>query len=136
MHKNIALQSEVGLKWLPFILPAKIFNFEESISEFAIYDNTEKEGLVYMNCMPAISAASYAVPDLALSFHVLVRGKNPIHNFIFGINANISFLDRFHFQYQTTNVLPERLQSSGEFGWCMSSIGFHIGYQWMRGKKM
>ena len=34
-----------------------------------------------------------------------------------------------------TDVLPENLQSSGEFGWRMSSIGFHIGYQWMIGTK-
>jgi hypothetical protein len=39
-----------------------------------------------------------------------------------------------HFKYQTTKVLPEQLQSSGEFGWRMSAIGFHIGYQWMMEK--
>lgn len=130
VHKNISLQSEVGLTWLPFLTPAKKAEFEESESEFVSY-----EGYVYMNCMPSISAASYAVPDLAFAFNVLVHGKNPSHNFVFGINGNISFMDRVHFKYQTTDVLPAHLQSSGEFGWRMSSIGFHVGYQWMTGKK-
>ena len=135
VHKNISLQSEVGLKWLPFLTPAKKIDIDESFGEFIISDGLETDKLVYMNCKPTISAASYAVPDLALSFNVLVHGKNPANNFVFGLNANISFLDRFHFEYQTTNVLPEHLQSSGEFGWRMSSIGFHIGYQWISGKK-
>ncbi|MDR1345602.1 MAG: hypothetical protein LBK03_02730 [Bacteroidales bacterium] len=135
VHRNVMLQSEAGLKWLPFITPAKWWDIDESVGEFVISDGTETEKLVYMNCMPSISAASYAVPDLAFSFNVLVHGKNPAHNFVFGINGNISFMDRFHFKYQTTDVLPARLQSSGEFGWRMSSIGFHIGYQWMSGKK-
>jgi len=135
VHKNVMLQSEVGLKWLPFVTPAKQWLIDESVGEFVISDGTETEKLVYMNCMPSISAASYAIPDLALSFNVFVHGKNPAHNFVFGINGNISFMDRFHFKYQTTDVLPAHLQSSGEFGWRMSSFGFHIGYQWMTGKK-
>ena len=135
VHRNVMLQSEVGVKWLPFIIPAKWWLIDESVGEFVISDGTETEKLVYMNCMPSISAASYAVPDLAFSFNVLVHGKNPVHNFVFGINGNISFMDRFHFKYQTTDVLPAHLQSSGEFGWRMSSIGFHIGYQWIAGKK-
>jgi len=130
VHKNISLQSEVGLKWLPFLTPAKKMEIDESAGEFISY-----EGDVYMNCTPTVSAASYAVPDLAFAFNVLVHGKNPAHNFVFGINGNISLMNRVHFKYQTTNVLPEHLQSSGEFGWRMSSIGFHIGYQWMTGKK-
>ena len=135
VHKNISLQSEVGVKWLPFVIPAKMWDIGESVGKFYISDGTETEELVYMNCLPVLSATSYAVPDFAFSFNVLVHGKNPANNFVFGINGNISFMDRFHFKYQTTNVLPEYLQSSGEFGWRMSSIGFHIGYQWMTGKK-
>jgi hypothetical protein len=90
-------------------------------------------GAFTFSIIPVLSAASYAIPDLAFSFNVLVHGKNPANNFVFGINGNVSFMDRFHFKYQTTDVLPEYLQSSGEFGWRMSSIGFHIGYQWMGG---
>ena len=135
VHKNISLQSEVGLKWLPFTTPAKKVDINDSECEFVISDGTETDKLVYMNCTPTISAASYAVPDFAFSFHVLVHSKNPAHNFVFGVNGNISFMDRIHFKYQTTDVLPTHLQSSGEFGWRMSSIGFHIGYQWMTGKK-
>ena len=136
VHKNISLQSELGAKWLPFLIPAKHMNFDGSAAgKFLITDGTETDELIYMNCLPVISAKSYVVPDLAFSFSVLVHGKNPANNFIFGINGNISFLDRFHFKYQTTDVLPARLQSSGEFGWRMSSIGFHIGYQWLTGKK-
>ena len=135
VHRNISLHSEAGVKWLPFIIPAKWWDIDESVGEFVIFDGTETEKLVYMNCLPVISAASFAIPDLAFSFNVLVHGKNPANNFVFGINGNISFIDRFHFKYQTTDVLPAHLQSSGEFGWRMSSIGFHIGYQWMTGKK-
>ncbi len=135
VHRNVMLQSEVGLKWLPFFRSAKHWLVDDSSGEFVISDGTETEKLVYMNCKPSISAASYAVPDLALSFNVLVHGKNPAHNFVFGISANISFLDRIHFKYQTTDVLPAHLQSSGEFGLRMTSIGLHIGYQWIKGKK-
>jgi len=135
VHKNISLQSEMGVKWLPFLVPANRWDIDKSMGEYYISDGTETEDLVYMNSLPVISAKSYIVPDLAVSFSVLVHGKNPANNFVFGLNANISFLDRFSFKYQTTDVLPEYLQSSGEFGWRMSSIGFHIGYQWMSGKK-
>jgi hypothetical protein len=131
VHRNVMLQSDVGLKWAPFYLPAKHWLIDDSVGEFVISDGKETEKLVYMNCKPSMSVASYAVPDLAFSFNVLVHGKNPAHNFVFGISGNISFMDRLHFKYQTTDVLPTHLQSSGEFGWRMSSIGFHIGYQFM-----
>lgn len=136
VHRKISLQSELGVKWQPFVRPAKWWDIDESVGEFIISDGAETEKLVYMNCMPVLSAASYTIPNLVLSFNVLVHGKNPANNFVFGIDGNISFVDRFHFKYQTTNVLPAHLQSSGEFGWRMSSIGFHIGYQWMKGKKI
>ncbi|HON21228.1 MAG TPA: hypothetical protein PLW70_07825 [Bacteroidales bacterium] len=129
VHKNIALQSEVGLKWLPFL------KTDKKLFDNATGDFTDYSGDVYMNCTPTLSTASYAVPDLAFSFNVLVHGKNPAHNFVFGINANLGLMDRVHFKYQTTNSLPTHLQSSGEFGWRMSSIGLHIGYQWMTMKK-
>ena len=135
VHKNISLQSEAGLKWLPFVIPAFWEEFNNSVSEFVIGDGNETHELGYMEFLPEISMRSYIVPDLAFSFNVLVHGKNPAHNFVFGINCNISFMDRFHFKYQTTDVLPAHLQSSGEFGWRMSSIGFHVGYQFMKGKK-
>ncbi|NLJ82904.1 MAG: hypothetical protein GX330_07245 [Bacteroidales bacterium] len=132
VHKNISLQSEMGLKWLPFIASAKDILAESPI-EYTLSDGTETDKLVYMNLTPSVS--NYAIPDFAFSFNVLVHSKNPAHNFVFGINGNISFVDRIHFNYQTTDILPTYLQSSGEFGWRTSSIGLHIGYQWMSGTK-
>jgi len=80
---------------------------------------------------PTVSQKYYAVPDITLALNFMVHGKKPHHNFIFGINANIGFVDRWSWAYHTTEAIPSHLQSSGRYGWKSSYIGFHVGYQFM-----
>ncbi|MDR2868178.1 MAG: hypothetical protein LBV46_01385, partial [Bacteroidales bacterium] len=135
IHKNMFIQPEVGIKFLPFIFSSKHWYIDEASGEQVIFDENATYGLVYMHCDPVISSASYFVPDITFALNFMVHGKNPQNNFVFGLNVNIGLMDRIHFVYKTTDVLPAYAQSSGEFGWRMSSIGFHIGYQFMKGKE-
>jgi hypothetical protein len=84
---------------------------------------------------PTMPQKCYAVPDVTFALNFMVHGKNPQHNFVFGVHGQLCFVDRLHFEYKTTDVLPQELQSSGKYGWRTTAIGFHIGYQFMKGKE-
>jgi hypothetical protein len=57
-----------------------------------------------------------------------------IPNFIFGINAQICFVDRIKVSYQTTDVIPAESQSSGWVNFRSTSVGLHLGYLFLKGK--
>lgn len=58
-----------------------------------------------------------------------------MYNLIFGMNANVCFVNRIAWMYQTTENLFGKYTSSGKFNWETSYIGFHIGGQFMYRKK-
>jgi len=137
IHRNMFIQPEVGLKFVPFVYPSSSFEQEGPLAEnryYIDYDGFETD-IVWLHDKPTVSQKNYAVPDITLAVNFMVHGKNPSHNFIFGINANICMVNRIAFEYHTTDVIPQHLQSSGKYGWKSSYIGFHIGYQFMKGKK-
>ncbi|MDR3046913.1 MAG: hypothetical protein LBU51_04760 [Bacteroidales bacterium] len=143
IHNNMFIQPEVGIKFLPFLFAPNHWYIDEA-SEICVFEdedhpenlfNRPPDEIIYMRCKPVISASSYFIPDLTFALNFIVHGKNLHNNFGFGINVNIGFVDRIHFVYQSTDVLPAYAQSSGEFGWRMSAVGFHIGYLFMKEKK-
>ena len=137
IHRNVFIQPEAGIKFMPYIFPLKSWEPENPMPAHIFYvDNDGQEtNVLWLIDQPSISVKHYAVPDITLALNFIVHGKNPAHNFIFGINANIGWQDRLSFSYQTTNALPAHLQSSGKYGWKSSYVGFHVGYQFMKGKK-
>jgi hypothetical protein len=142
IHKNIFMQPEIGIRFVPFADP-RIAGFTENNDKLSVYDeNTHKYvpldsllNLVYAYIDNDVSVKYYAVPDLTLAVNFYVHGKNPQHNFVFGINANICFVDRVKNSYRTTDVLPAHLQSSGTFVYRTTSVGINFGYQFMKGTK-
>jgi hypothetical protein len=89
----------------------------------------------YMICSLKIDKRLYFVPDITSAMNFYIHGKNPAHNFIFGVNVNLCFVNRMAWSYHTTENLAGKYISSGKFNWKTSYIGFHIGYQFMYGKK-
>ncbi|MDR2510994.1 MAG: hypothetical protein LBC89_00700 [Bacteroidales bacterium] len=136
IHRNVFIQPEAGIKFMPFIFPVKSNTISADI--FYLADDGlhgYETDVLWLENQPSTSLKHYAVPDVTLALHFIVHGKKPHHNFIFGINANIGWHDRVSFNYHTTDVLPAHLKSSGKYGWKSSYIGFHIGYQFMTAGK-
>jgi len=137
IHKNMFIQPEAGIKFMPFVYPVTSWNTDEPSSENIYYIDNDgyTTNIVWLHDKPSISVKHYAVPDITLAVNFMVHGKKPHHNFFFGINANIGLMDRVSWAYHTTEVIPSDLQSSGRYGMKSSYIGFHVGYQFMAGKK-
>jgi len=136
IHRNIFIQPEAGIKFMPFVFPVKSWDIESPIAENIHYIDIDGNttDVIWLHDKPFISINHYAIPDITLAVNFMVHGKNPQHNFIFGINTNIGMMDRLSFNYHTTDVIPAHLQSSGKYGLKSSYIGFHVGYQFMTGK--
>jgi len=132
IHRNIFMQPELGIKFVPFIPQPDQFSEEWG---FYIYDSTITNIIPYMVCSLKIDKRLYSVPDITSAINFYVHGKNPAHNFIFGVNANLCFVNRMAWTYHTTGNLAVKYTPSGRFNWKTSYIGFHIGYQFMYGKK-
>jgi hypothetical protein len=137
IHRNMFIQPEAGIKFMPFMFPAESFEQDSPLAENVYYTDMEgkKTDIVWLHNNPAVLQENYAIPDITLAVNFMVHGKKPHHNFIFGVNANIGLVDRVSWEYHTTEVIPSHLQSSGKYGWKSSYIGFHVGYQFMTANK-
>jgi len=137
IHRNMLIQPEVGIKFMPFLFPAWYWGMEDSDDYDFRYINEQGEptDIIWLKHQPSLPQKYYAVPDITMAINFMVRGKKSQNNFIFGINANIGLVDRLSFRYYTTEAIPSDLKSSGRYGWKSTFIGFHIGYQFMTGKK-
>ena len=136
IHRNVLIQPELGLKFAPF-LGGFDRDFEDEYYS-AIWDDEYERGVAYMRYTPKLNKRSFYIPDLSFAVNFIVHGKNPNHNFIFGINSTFSFVDRLTIDYGPLppSSFPERYASSGTYHYKMGSIGLHIGYQFMTGKKV
>jgi len=132
IHRNVFMQPEIGVKFVPFIYQPDQFAEEWG---FYIFDSTFTNNIAYMQCSLKIDKRLYFVPDFTTALNFYVHGKNPSHNFVFGLNANLCFVNRMAWTYHTTENLAGKYTSSGKFNWKTSYIGIHIGYQFMYGKK-
>lgn len=137
IHKNMLIQPEAGIKFMPFLFPSSSFEQEGALAENIYYidDEGNETDVVWLHNKPIVKQKYYAIPDITFALNFIVHGKKPHHNFIFGINANIGFVDRMSWKYHTTEAIPSDLQSSGRYGWKSSYIGFHVGYQFMTANK-
>ncbi|MCL2245977.1 MAG: hypothetical protein FWC10_02570 [Lentimicrobiaceae bacterium] len=133
IHRNMFIQPEAGIKFMPFVYTSSSFEQEGPLAENIYYIDNEHNttNVVWLHNCPTISQKNYAIPDLTIAVNFMVHGKKPHHNFIFGINANIGLADRVKWNYHTTEVIPSHLQSSGSYGWKSTYVGFHVGYQFM-----
>ena len=136
IHKHILIQPELGIQLMPFFATTDRFSKDwgNSINPNPPYD-TNSFSIKYMEYKLVFNQFLYFVPDFTTALNFYVHGKNPSHNFVFGLNANLCFVNRMAWTYHTTENLAGKYTSSGKFNWKTSYIGIHVGYQFMYGKK-
>ena len=126
IHSRMLIHPEIGIKFVPFLKNKKINDVK------AIVDDP-REGyppnVEYATVKMEIPRKNNAVPDIFVALNFLVHGKkNIVHNFVFGVNAQICFVNRITVSYKTTDVIPMHSQSSGWVNFNSSSFGLHLGY--------
>ena len=150
IHDKIMMQCELGLSVKPFVRSAQdidddfgqIITYPDgsiSINEYYIdciynpsdYTTGIQFGLSKLHC----HQEGYWIPNLSGNVNFLLHGKNPSHNFVFGLSFNVDFAKRMSFVYGTIQSFPAKYQSSGRMLLNMTTIGLNIGYQFMAGKK-
>lgn len=152
IHRNMFVQSELGLSLRPMIYRAELLNdaygdiyidaqtgeyvFEEYYLDY-ILQNNDGSGynIPYAYEIPKFHQKGYWLPNLSGAVNFLVHGKNPCHNLVFGLNFNVDFAKRMTIDYATVPSFPDKYKSSGKMVFNMTTIGLHIGYQFMTGRK-
>lgn len=136
IYRNVLIQTELGLKFTPF-LGAFDLVFDKEGYYSTIWNEESEQLVAYLHYMPNLRKRSYFIPDLLCAVNFIVHGKNPSHNFIFGVNVAFPFVDRLTIDYDALppSSFPEQYASSGTYHYKMGSIGLHFGYQFMTGKK-
>ena len=150
IHVTMLMQCELGLSVKPLVKSAQ--DIEDDFGQFITYpDGSIYFSECYIDCIYNPSDYStgiqyglsklychqegYWIPNLSGSVNFLVHGKNPSHNFVFGLSFNVDFTKRMSFVYGTIQSFPAKYQSSGRMSLNMTTIGLNIGYQFMAGKK-
>ncbi len=124
VHKNVSLQAEFGLTFMPFIHDPSCF-----MDRFTWINRANQE-IVSMK----INGMSYFCPDATISLTCLFHGnKRPKNHFSVGIYANLSFVTRLEMTYDTFNYgnLPFEARSYGICRWNSSNVGVSVGYRFM-----
>lgn len=135
IHNNMFIQPELGISFKPLMYPKKDTNpFTELTS--VIYPNEEDgQAIPFTHFAVNYHTKNYWIPNLSGAVNFLVHGKNPCHNFVFGLNFNVDFSKRMTIDYQTVPSFPDKYKSSGQMIFNMTTVGLHVGYQFMTGRK-
>ena len=132
LTKNVCMQGELGIKFNPFYHPANRWeNKEYDVFNTHGYEITDDNSSINFT---KVEQQYYGVPDATVAllffFH---SSKNPRHNFVLGLNANLSFVKRIKVTYDTRfselglNEIP--YGGLGNYGWNSTAIGITIGYR-------
>ncbi|MCL2246173.1 MAG: hypothetical protein FWC10_03565 [Lentimicrobiaceae bacterium] len=130
IHPQMFIHPQIGVKFVPFLKSRKFDDVKAFVEE-------PREGyppnVEYATVKIEMPSKNNAVPDLFIALNFLVNGKkNKAHNFIFGVNAQICFVDRVKVRYQTTDVILAESQSSGWVNFRSTSVGLHLGYMFLK----
>jgi len=136
LHKNICMQGELGLKFNPFYHPA---NKWENRHYYNIIFNTEWEKHVFAEDNSSINFTQveqqyYGVPDATVAVLFFFHSqKKPRHNFVLGLNVNLSFVKRIKVTYDTyfseLGLNHSPYSGFGNYGWNSTAIGITLGYR-------
>ena len=131
LNKNICMQGELGIKFHPFYHP--VDNWDDTdydrVQEIFYYEDNSSINF------PKIEQKYYAVPDattgLLFFFH---SQKTPRQNFVLGLTANLSFVERIRVTYDTKfSELIENPDNTnfgwGRYAWNSTAVGLTIGYR-------
>jgi len=137
LNKNICMQGELGVKFHPFYHPAEQW---ETIDYYEILSGGDDPFKYYDDGVPPINFITieqkyYAIPDatagLLFFFH---SQKKPKSNFVLGLTANLSFVQRIKVIYDTDfSELYEDPNNTnygwGRYGWNSTAVGITVGYR-------
>ncbi len=76
------------------------------------------------------------LPNICGGISFMVHGKNPCHNFVFGLNFNVDYTTRISYNYTTLPNFPQKYYSFGLINFNMTTVGLHVGYKFMTGKQV
>jgi len=133
LHKNICMQGELGIKFNPFYHPANQWENREynPYNPRDEYDIAEDNSSVNFT---KVEQQYYGVPDATAAVLFFFHSqKKPRHNFILGLNVNLSFVKRIKVTYDTyfselgLNNIP--YSGFGNYGWNSTAIGITLGYR-------
>lgn len=122
LKNNISLGIGYGFKFIPFYYSADHWSSNSS----SINPNSKINTLF-------VPQKNYMIPDATADVLFFINGKkNKQNHFVFGITANLSFVQRMSIVYHTYGTpLPIEATSWGKYGWKSSSIGLNLGYRFM-----
>jgi len=137
LNKNICMQGELGVKFHPFYHPAEQWETMDYWKD--VVGNPHFEPFYYddnssINFV-TIEQKYYAIPDatagLLFFFH---SQKKPKQNFLLGITANVSFVERIKVIYSTNfSELSETPNNPnfgwGSYAWNSTAVGITVGYR-------
>lgn len=133
IHPNIYINPELGIRLNP------IWSYQENLDVYSgssyIMNDDFTDNIAFATKTPKFHIKNNWLPNLSGAVNFLVHGKNPSHNFVFGLNFNVDFTKRVTIDYQTVPTFPDKYKSSGQFVFNMTTIGLHVGYQFMTGRK-
>lgn len=148
IHRNIYMQCDLGISFLPFFygvdfgmsrIDEETGTIQFTDTMYSAIGNLEElnrnQQVIYAYALGMFHDKTNWIPNLSGDISFVVHGKNPCHNFVFGLNFNVDFTKRVTFDYQTVPTFPEKYKSSGQIFLNMTTIGLHIGYQFMTGKQ-
>lgn len=136
IHRNVFIQPELGLSW-KFLFSSlnSYLSAPQCWYAYMAPNSAQGEPLPVYAMMYLQYPTLNWVPNLSGALNFLVHGKNPCHNFVFGLDFNVDFSKQMVINYATDINMPEKYRSAGQFVFNMTTIGLHIGYQFMTGRK-
>jgi len=134
IHRNIWSQAELGISFQPFVDKGATINRSFGTPNAYIFGDEIRIPFVTVSNFHCDTRKNW-VPNLSGALNFLVHGKNPCHNFVFGLNFNVDFTKRMTIDYATVPSFPSKYQSSGQIALNMTTIGLHVGYQFMTGRR-
>lgn len=136
IHRNVFIQPELGLSW-KFLFSSlnSYLSAPQCWYAYMAPNSAQGEPLPVYAMMYLQYPKLNWVPNLSGTLNFLVHGKNPCHNFLFGLDFNVDFSKQMVINYATDINMPEKYRSAGQFVFNMTTIGLHIGYQFMTGRK-
>jgi len=135
LHKNICMQGELGIKFNPFYHPA---NKWENKNYYDIIFNTTGEYEIAKDNssinFTQVEQQYYGVPDATVAVLFFFHSqKKPRHNFVLGLNVNLSFVKRIKVTYDTyfseLGIKNIPYSGFGNYGWNSTAIGITLGYR-------
>ncbi|MDL2228003.1 hypothetical protein LJC30_03855 [Odoribacter sp. OttesenSCG-928-L07] len=140
LSKNVCMQGELGIKFNPFLHSADKWYTTDYNSvvlnpNFEPYYYEDNSSINFLT----VDQKYYAVPDATAGIMFFFHSqKNPRHNLMLGITANLSFVERIKVTYNTYFSELELNENSehgyGKYSWNSSAIGITLGYRFFRGK--